>query len=130
MFVNLVFGYLNDLVATNISELLIQNHNIYSYNTKREEGLHLPKIKRKLGKMDMDLCNITNSLLIYSLIVNCLLIITNCLLIITNCQLIITKCLLIYLLIAIFQLYLLIENYKLPTNYYNLPTNLLTKYCF
>ena len=123
MFVNLVFGYLNDLVATNISELLIQNHNIYSYNTKREEGLHLPKIKRKLGKMDMDLCNITNSLLIYSLIVNCLLIIT-------NCQLIITKCLLIYLLIAIFQLYLLIGNYKLPTNYYNLPTNLLTKYCF
>ena len=123
MFVNLVFGYLNDLVATNISELLIQNHNIYSYNTKREEGLHLPKIKRKLGKMDMDLCNITNSLLIYLLIVNCLLIIT-------NCQLIITKCLLIYLLIAIFQLYLLIGNYKLPTNYYNLPTNLLTKYCF
>ena len=123
MFVNLVFGYLNDLVATNISELLIQNHNIYSYNTKREEDLHLPKIKRKLGKMDMDLCNITNSLLIYSLIVNCLLIIT-------NCQLIITKCLLIYLLIAIFQLYLLIGNYKLPTNYYNLPTNLLTKYCF
>ena len=123
MFVNLVFGYLNDLVATNISELLIQNHNIHSYNTKREEDLHLPKIKRKLGKMDMDLCNITNSLLIYSLIVNCLLIIT-------NCQLIITKCLLIYLLIAIFQLYLLIENYKLPTNYYNLPTNLLTKYCF
>ena len=116
MFVNLVFGYLNDLVATNISELLIQNHNIHSYNTKREEDLHLPKIKRKLGKMDMDLCNITNSLLIYSLIV--------------NCQLIITKCLLIYLLIAIFQLYLLIENYKLPTNYYNLPTNLLTKYCF
>ena len=123
MFVNLVFGYLNDLVATNISELLIQNHNIHSYNTKREEDLHLPKIKRKLGKMDMDLCNITNSLLIYSLIVNCLLIIT-------NCQLIITKCLLIYLLIAIFQLYLLIGNYKLPTNYYNLPTNLLTKYCF
>ena len=45
-----VFKCLNGLVPSNISELLIQNHNIHSHNTRRKKDLHLPKTKRELGK--------------------------------------------------------------------------------
>lgn len=45
-----VFKSLKDIAPSDISKILIQNFNFCSYNTRRKNDLHLPKVKGKLGK--------------------------------------------------------------------------------
>ena len=46
----LVFKSINDLAPNNVSELFIQNNKFHRYYKRKKNDLHLPKIKRELGK--------------------------------------------------------------------------------
>ena len=47
----LVFKCLHDLVPKYLSEYYIRNSNVHSYNTRRCNDIHPPKLKLSLGNI-------------------------------------------------------------------------------